>query len=596
MKGLAICVLLFSAAATGHAERVAVVGAKIFDGSGSAAYMGSIVWSGERIDAVGPSIAIPPDARRIEGAGLTVLPGLFDIHTHLLASAGRAPADWGKNLKSYLLSGVTTVVDLSTYPEQFEPMRRLLSDGGMAGPHVLMASRFSTPGGHGAEAGRGDFHTQLVQTPEEARASVRKMLAYRPDVIKVFSDGWRYGNAIDMSSMEEPTLAALVDEAHKGGVKVLTHTVTLEKAKIAARAGVDVMIHGISNAPLDDETLALMKKKGTGYAETLSVYEPRAGRDLSSPLLPVVLDAPLRAELDVDTGKRAEKNPRWDNLVINAKKYRDSGMRMALGTDAGMPGTYHGWATLHELELLVQTGLTPLEALATGTSASAKALGLEGDRGTLAVGKRADVLLVAGDPTAKIGDIYQVRQVFRDGREVDLAGLKKAVSSYEITPMTALRAVEKLDDFEQSRSLVDTLWINNTDSGHDHSEMSYQRTKRVDGGSALTVLCKAAQKKAPMCSMVLPLAKGSVEPVDATPFTGVEFEVRGEGAYEVRMASRSSGRRALQADFTGAPQWKRVRVPFGGFNAVDLLQLEFLIAREAGSEGWMELDNVRFYK
>ena len=90
----------------------------------------------------------------------------------------------------------------------------------------------------GAEGGRGDFHTQEVQTPDEARAAVRRILPYKPDLLKIFTDGWRYGTDTDMTSMDQETLSALVVEGHKNGLKSVSHTVSLDKAKIAARAGV----------------------------------------------------------------------------------------------------------------------------------------------------------------------------------------------------------------------------------------------------------------------------------------------------------------------------------------------------------------------
>lgn len=611
MRCVLVALLAVSAASVVNAERIVITGALVIDGTGAPPEVRTVILNGERIEAAGPSVSVPEGSRVIDASGMTLMPGLFDLHTHLLASGGRAPADWGKNLKAYLLSGVTTVVDLSTYAEQFEPMRRLLAEG-MPGPHVLMASRFSTPGGHGAEGGRGDFHTQLVQTPEEARAAVRRMKPYKPDVLKAFTDGWRYGTGIDMTSMEEETLKALVEESHKNGVRVLTHTVTLAKAKVAARAGVDTIIHGIGDAPLDEEALALMKEKGTNYAETLAVYEPRAGRDLSSPLLPVVLDPALRAEMDAvmkssaDTARKPVK--RWDNLMTNTRRFREAGLRQSLGTDAGMTGTWHGWATLHEIELMVEGGLTPLEAITAGTGTAARALGVDGDRGTIVEGKRADLVLVDGNPLVDVRDVHRVRQVFLSGKPVDLARLAQDVGMPGMTPMKARKAEAVLDDFERpdGRSRIGTLWINNTDSGHDHSGMSYQRTRRTDGTRALTVLCESSVKPAPVCSMVLPLAKGSVEPVDASAFAGVEAEVRGEGRYELRVPSRSaSGRNSWRGEFEGRAQWKKVRIPFASlrtesagaaWSGVDLLNLEFVIARQADENAWFELDNVRFYK
>lgn len=159
-------------------------------------------------------------------------------------------------------------------------------------------------------------------------------------------------------------------------------------------------------------------------------------------------------------------------------------------------------------------------------------------------------MLVEGKPWTNIADIHRVRRVLLAGKELDLAALANDVASPELTPMNAQPTPELLDDFEQSRSRIDTLWINNTDSGHDHSQMSYARTKRTDGSQALTVLCNASEKNSPLCSMVLPLAKGSVEPVDASSFKGVSFEARGEASYFLQIPTRSvRDRNYFRSDF-----------------------------------------------
>jgi len=575
---------LLLAAAAPAADVTVITGATVLDGTGAPPRVVSVVVEGDRIKTIATQAAVPAGAKVIDASGKTLLPGLFDLHTHLLASAGPLAADWGKVLKAYLLHGVTTVADMSTYPEQFAPMRKLLA-GGLSGPRVMMAGRFSTPGGHGAEGGRGDFHTQEVQTPREARAAVRRFAAYRPDVLKVFTDGWRYGTDPDMTSMDEATLAALVDEAHKAGLKVVTHTVSLEKMKIAARAGVDVINHGIGDAALDDEALRIMKVKGTGYVQTLAVYEPRGG----------VVSAP-----------RAR---RWMNLMKNGKLAQDAGVVLGVGTDAGMTGTWHGSSTLREMVLMVQGGLTPLEAITAATGNSARLLGVDRERGTVEVGKLADLVLVDGKPAERIEDVQKVSRVWLGGVEQDRVALAAAIAAPELTPMPAVKATELLDDFESAdgRSRVDTLWLNNTDSGSAHTRMSYQRTLRRSGNHALTVLSEMADRDRPRASMVLPLSAGGVAPVDASAFRGIEFEARGEGVFELQVQTRGVlDRRYFQSGFEVQAGWRRVRIAFaelkrggGGSGApwtgADLLALAFAGVRKAGEKAWLELDNVRFY-
>ena len=266
-----------------NAADLAFVHATVVDGTGAAPRAATVIVHDDRITAVLPADAkTPAGATVIDAAGQTLLPGLFDVHTHLPYSAATAEStDWAKNLKAYLYCGVTTVNDFGSYAEMFEPMRKLIASGAIPGPRINFAARLSTPGGHGTEGGRGDFFTLEALTPREGRAAIRRVLPYHPDVIKVFTDGWRYGTAADMTSMDEATLSAIVNEAHKNNLKVLTHTVTLDKAKIAARAGVDVQAHGVGDFPVDQDLIDLMKKHGTRYAPTMAVYEPRSKAILS---------------------------------------------------------------------------------------------------------------------------------------------------------------------------------------------------------------------------------------------------------------------------------------------------------------------------
>src|SRR5205085_4551644 len=120
-------------------------------------------------------LTVPPGARVIKADGLTLLPGLFDLHTHLpYSSAVGLAGDWPKNLKAYLYCGVTSVVDFGTYAETFEPMRRLIKTGVVVAPRLHLAVRMTSPQGHGAEGGRGDLFSLEVRTPREARAAVKR--------------------------------------------------------------------------------------------------------------------------------------------------------------------------------------------------------------------------------------------------------------------------------------------------------------------------------------------------------------------------------------------------------------------------------------
>lgn len=599
---------------------MAIIGATVIDGTGAAPMKATVVIQGDRIVAVGAQVEIPKGARIINAEGQTLLPGLFDLHTHLFNSAtGAGTPDWAKHLKTYLYCGVTSIVDLSPYPEMYEPMRRLMKSGVVVGPHISLAARMTTPGGHGAEGGRGEIHTQEISTPREAIAAVQHVVPYHPDVIKVFSDGWRYGAASDMTSMNEDTLTAIVEEAHKNGIEVVTHTVTLERAKIAARAGVDALIHGIGNAEVDEELIQLMKSHSTFYAPTLSVYE-RKDPNNNSPLLNAVLEKsktestsslPILATTNPAHETQTPQAKRWQKLLHNMAALKKAGITFGNGTDAGMPSTYHGWSTLHELQLLVAGGLTPLEAITAATGNSAKALKVDNERGTIAVGKLADLVLVDGAPQQNISDIERIKHVFLGGREVDREQLSRDITTPKQTPLPSLKASELIDDFESEngRSRLDTLWLYATDPSHDHSKVILGRTLREAGNHALSALAQMSVQTRPFVRLNIPLSRAALEPVDVRAFRGVRFDVRGEGSYRLVVPTREvrSSAAYFQAPFQAAAKWETVSIDFAAlkqegtrtpsaWTGEDVLMLSFEVARKAGEVGWLELDNIRFFK
>ncbi len=592
------------AASLGRAETIAIVNATVVDGTGAAPRRATVAIDGSGIASVGGEA--PAGARTIDAAGHTLTPGFFDLHTHLPYSAVTGlKGDWGKVLKAYLACGVTTVVDFGTYPETFEPMRRLIRDGVLPGPRLHLAGRITTPLGHGAEGGRGDFFSLEVESPEEAREAARRWLAYEPDAIKVFTDGWRYGAGPDMTGMEEATLAAIVKEAHAKGVEVLTHTVTLEKAKQAARAGVDVIAHGIGDARADAELIRVMRQNGTTYAPTLAVYEWKSGplapllRSLLEPAALKILDASQRRE----RAESASRKRRWENLMANVALLKAGQVRFGAGTDAGVTGTMHGFSTLREMELLVQGGLTPLEALTAATGGGAKAIHVDGDRGTIEPGKRADLVLIHGAPHENIADARNVARVFLGGKELDRAGLLGAIAEPGVTPIPALPASELIDDMESTvgRTRLGTLRVNATDSGAVHSPMLFTTAARAPGNHALIVQAKMALKARPFAQVWFPLSRGGVEPVDASAFAGIQFEARGEGPYRVNLQARSMrGYRQPAASFQAGPAWRVVRLAFAAFQpaagAKDLQVVEFELSRPANQHAWLELDNLRFYR
>lgn len=562
---------------------MAIVGAMVFDATGAAPHLANVVIKDGRIAEVGPGVKAPRGAVVINAKGKALLPGFFDVHTHW--TPGGEPRISPEIANAYIAAGVTTVNDFHQQPESFEPRRRWIAS--MASPHVNFVARMSTPGGHGADwADRAT--TKWVNSPQGARMEVKALVPYKPDFIKAFADGWRYGASADNTSMDEGTLSALVDEAHRNKIKVLTHTVTVERGAIAGRAKVDVIAHSLQDREIDQATIDAIKAGGTAYAPTLAVYDPAKGGVSGNE------EARRRSEV------------KFGYALHNVKALHDAGVTIALGTDAGMVGTPHGVSTLREMEFLVRAGLTPSEALIAGTANSAKVLGELDDRGTIEKGKRADLVLISGQPWANIADVHKTDRVFVDGVQVHGAGTKlPAANSQKAMPVVKAKG-PLIDDFEGPRSNYDTLRMDDMDGGIDRTVQVAQVINRTDTDHALSIAARMSAKDDPNAGVIIPLSRGSVEPVDVRAYKGVRFEVRGDGgAYDLgvnTLNGRWIGEVASGAD------WRTVEVPFsalkrtsgrgagvGPWTGDDVLEITIDGGRGAGEKMWLEIDNVSFY-
>ena len=569
------------AAGADHAGPVvAIMGATVFDATGAAPHAANVVIRDGRIAEVGPAVKAPRGATVIDAKGEALLPGFYDLHTHW--TPGGMPATTPQIATAYVSSGVTTVNDFNAAPESYEPRRRWLA--GLVSPHVNFAARVSTPGGHGADWA-DTATTKWVNTPEAARAAIKGLIPYKPDLIKAFTDGWRYGVAPDNTSMDEGTLTALVDEAHKNNLKVFTHTVTVDRGEVAARSRVDVITHSLQDRPLDAEAVAVIKAGGSADTPTLAVYEPTK---------------PGQPAHDPDEPKSAQSFRKFDYALGNAKMLHDAGVIIALGTDAGMPGTPHGVSTLHEMELMVRAGLTPAEALMAGTALSAKVINQLDDRGTIEVGKRADLVLIKGEPWKAISDVRKTDRVFIDGKLVFGAGAAPLAAN-AATRMASVLAKAQIDDFERAdgRSSLDTLRTDDPDGGLDRTVEISQVVARGTDGHALSISARMAMKAKPMAGVIIPLTRGAIQPVDASAFKGLRFEVRGDGDYVLGVGA-AAGR--WSAPFSAGAAWRTVEVPFsalkasrGAWTGDDLTDVEFMGSRKGGEKLWLEVDNVSFY-
>jgi imidazolonepropionase-like amidohydrolase len=605
---LAFLLGLAAAAAPAREPAALIRGARIFDGTGAPARIGDVLVSGDRIAAVGARIRAPRGARVVQAGGLTLLPGLHDLHAHLRSPAFDSPDDLGKAYASYLVAGITSVNDFSVSAEMLAPIREMTASGAVAAPNLRLAIRLGVPGGHGTEYGWGSFFTLQAATPRAAHLAMARALPYRPDVIKVFADGWRYGRSPGLNSMNQPTLAAIVEDAHRAGIPVITHTVTLEGARLAVEAGVDALGHGIGDALVDDELIAAMKARRTAYIPTLTAYEPQQDRALTAAewrsLRPAERSreeargaAPPRPVPELESS-------RWAIMRENVRRLKAAGVRIGVGTDSGVGGVYHGWSTLREIGLLTRLGFTPAEALAAATSVSADIVARAGGRGRIAPGQSADLVLTGGRPDERLDDLYDVRRVFVSGREVPIERLAALLRGEEMSrlPVRAMAGPIYTGASPGGRTDLGTLPVDGSDSGIDHSRLEAAGT---DEGR-LFLLARMGAAPRPFAELQLPLTPGAVQLADSSGFAGIAFEARGAGRYGLVLDSYGIHPRGrFRADFAAGEARREIRLPFSAFRSPSpdarldparLRAIAFRLEGEPGGTAWLELGRIRFYQ
>ena len=389
-------------------------GATIVDGTGAQPAEGDLVVEDGRIVEVGTGLDADD---RVDLAGKAVLPGLFDCHTHVMVStidqmrALQTPFSYGfyqamHNLEATLRIGITTVRDAGGADLG---IKQAVGDGLIRGPRMQISLRMiSQTGGHGDPwtVSGGDVHffqphpgvpETVVDGTDEMRRTVRRLVRMGADVIKVATSGGV------LSPRDKPThahfrleeLEVLVEEATAAGIFVMAHAQAAPGIKNAIRAGIRSIDHGIY---LDDEAIGLMLERGTWLVPTL--VAPRGVIDAAD-AGSAIPDASVAKAREVVETHRAS----FAAAV-------EAGVKIAMGTDSGV--TPHG-RNLRELELMVEGGMSPMQAIEATTRSAAELMGLESELGTLEAGKRADLVVVDGDALDLSTLADRVQAVYQDG-------------------------------------------------------------------------------------------------------------------------------------------------------------------------------------
>ena len=423
------------------AEPPAVIfdGAQIWDGTGTPAVQDAVlVIKGDHIEAVGPrgTVTVPQDARTIDAKGKTLIPGLINMHGHVGMTKGlkQSKENYSKEnilaqLKQYARYGVTTVMSLGTDFEAMFDVRGAAKADESPRATVFTAGRgFTGKQGYPAVLPGNVGIPVEVDTVDEVKAHIQELARQKVDMVKIWvDDHWGHYKKI------RPELyKAIIDEAHRQNLRVMAHLFYLVDAKGLVDAGLDGMAHSVRDREVDAALIKMLKEKRTFAVPTLTreestfVYaEPPAFLD--DPFFSRWADPEVITTLkDPAWGKKVKADPDFSKypgqLRIgqkNLKKLFDAGVKIAFGTDTGPPARFQGYFEHRELELMVQAGLTPAQALQTATLNAAECLKIEQDYGSLEAGKRADLVLLDADPLEDILNTRKINQVWIGGRAVD---------------------------------------------------------------------------------------------------------------------------------------------------------------------------------
>lgn len=431
----------------------ALVGGTLLDGKGGPPVADAVVLiRGGRIECAGPRSACPvPDGvGTVDATGHWITPGIVDAHVHFSQTGwadGRPDALDVRDrhpyeqavarirarpdlfFRSYLCSGVTSVFDVGGYPWTLLLAERAERDP--LAPRVAATGPLLSTLDHWVNLPAERQFVHLADA-DAARRAVRDLAARGAAAVKV----WFIEEAGRPFEDAVAAVAAAGEEAKRLGLPLVAHAMELRSAKAALRAGARVLVHGVRDAPVDDEFIGLARAAGAVYCPTLTVLDGyrRLFEHVLEERAPAVDDpngcvdpetlARLAETATVGGGRvdrarhermKAGYEARRFLMGDNLRRVHAAGIPVAMGTDAGNPLTLHGPAVYAEMEAMQAAGLRPMDVLVASTRGGALAMGRLADLGTIEPGKLADLLVVAGDPAADISNLRKLRYVVRGG-------------------------------------------------------------------------------------------------------------------------------------------------------------------------------------
>lgn len=541
----------------------AIRDARVFDGARAIGTATVVVRDG-LIEVVGADVGVPAGLPVVDGTGKTLLPGLIDAHVHA----------WGDARRDAVRFGVTTAFDMHGMADRLPQLRKQRESLADTGQADLWAAGYAVtvPGGHGTQYG---FPVPAVESGTDVDAFIGERLEEGADFIKlIVEDMSAYPGAPALPTLGPGQVTAVIGAAHAADRLALVHASTLHDARHALDAGADGLVHIFADQPVDQGVIDAALANDAFVVPTLSVLASFSGAGEGASLAADPrLDPALTAEQRATLAARIPGVPRNDRLeqaIASVRALHEAGVSILAGSDAPNPGTAHG-ASLHgELELLVRAGLEPAQALAAATAVPAQRFGTA-DRGRIAPGMRADLVLVEGDPLADITATRAIAGVWKNGYRIERDPAAGATAA-QAAPAGTL--VSDFDDGTLSAAFgswqpttdqiaggASTVGHGLVDDGADGSAGALEVSGEIRPGFPF-----------PWAGMMFFPAAEPMQPVDLSARSELVFQVRGDGrSYNAMLFSGPSVQGMPSTlTFQAGPEWTEVRLPLADFAGADL--------------------------
>jgi len=528
-----------------------------------------------RVDAgliveVANTITPPKGLPLVDGRGKTLLPGLIDAHVHSLGDARR----------QMLRFGVTSALDMFTDAGQlpgFKRDRESLASADQA--DVWSAGSLVTArGGHGTQFG---VAIDTLDDAAQAASMVASRLAAGSDFIKfVVDDGHAYSDQLDLPTLDAQRVNALLQATEAAGTMAVAHVASVDAGVAVTAAGAAGLVHVFSDRVASAQEIAALAAADVFVIPTLSVVAGLSGASpgaqlADDPLLADWLDPAQLASLRAAFPPLYQCATHLQNGRANVAALQRAGVAVLAGTDAGNPGTAQGVSLHGELQLLVEAGLSPTEALRAATSLPAARFGLH-DRGRIAVGLRADLLLVDGDPLQRIEDTRRIEQVWKNGHAVVRTSREAGATT---TPaLAALHSRFEQDGLQASHGLA---WSANTDQMMGgRSVVRLQRRTQVNAANDHDAWLEVSGTLThgapyPWAGAMLAVRASSMEPADARALSEIRLRLRGtpRPLMVMLIAGDMQGGVPPMQRIEISAEWREYRLPLADFAGADLQRL-----------------------